>query len=489
MIDNFSEHDLEYYQRTSVKGIKWSGITEVLTRFVRFITTVILARILLPQDFGEIALAIIFIQFVQLIIDLGISTALIQRQDLKQEHYNASFSFLFLISIAMVGVTFLGATFIGNVLGNPKVIPLIYFLSIIIPFSSINLIPRVYLTRRLYFRRLALVDFASTLGYAIITIFLGWWLRSVWSFVFGLISEQIIASIFLWSFCKWRPVVLFNYQKLKDLLGFGSTVFSTRLLNFFSLNIPQILIQQFFGSSALGYFTIAFQLIDLPTQRIAKNIMKVMLPILSRLQKNPQNYHILYLDAMYIILTLIFPIYILIYLFAEPLVLLLYGEKWLMAAPLIRLLAVLGLVRSIWTGISVVSLSMGKPQFELRLNLLNILWIIPIMFILKPFGIIAVVGSISVVWSVVFFIGEWKMIRWMRMPWLRFVRIIRIPILGSITMILLYYLVNYFYHIHDQVFLFIFFYFIVLTIAYLSILIIFDREYLLQRVRLFWKTK
>jgi len=283
--------------------------------------------------------------------------------------------------------------------------------------------------------------------------------------------------------------VLFNYQKLKDLLGFGSTVFSTRLLNFFSLNIPQILIQQFFGSSALGYFTIAFQLIDLPTQRIAKNIMKVMLPILSRLQKNPQNYHILYLDAMYIILTLIFPIYILIYLFAEPLVLLLYGEKWLMAAPLIRLLAVLGLVRSIWTGISVVSLSMGKPQFELRLNLLNILWIIPIMFILKPFGIIAVVGSISIVWSVVFFIGEWKMIRWMRMPWLRFVRIIRIPILGSITMILLYYLVNYFYHIHDQVFLFIFFYFIVLTIAYLSILIIFDREYLLQRVRLFWKTK
>lgn len=406
--------DYEFYKKSTISGVKWAGMAEFFIRIFQFAVTIGLARLLTPEDFGLITLALILVKFVQLFIDLGLASTLIQKMEINEQHFHFSFTFLFFASLLIWVPLFLKPEVFAILLGNSDISPLLKALSFMIPLSAVNVLPRVILNRNLKFKELSVADLFSSFGYGIVTIIFAIWLQNVWCFIYGVFAEQILLGIFLWGYAGWKPRFNFSIMVVKDLFNFTGSVFGTRLFNFLNLNLLNVLINKFFGSVALGFFALAYQVIDLPTQRIAKNIMKVMYPVLSKLQKKPVEYEIMLLKSMFVLLLTVLPFFALLFLLAKPFVLIFYGEKWLAVIPFIKILCAVGFIRSLWTGISVICLSSGRPQFELRLNFLMTLFLFPVIIFLAQFGMTAVLLAFAIIYALIYFYGQVAVFKWMR---------------------------------------------------------------------------
>ncbi|MFZ0388873.1 MAG: lipopolysaccharide biosynthesis protein [Calditrichia bacterium] len=426
-----SVKDFEYYKKSSAKGVKWTGAGEVISRLFQFIVSVALARLLTPVDFGLIALALIITKLIQLIIDFGFSSTIIQRPEINKEHYNTTFVVVLFFAILIFLFLFFNSSLIASWLGNKEISGLIKYLSPVVLLSAINVVPRARLTRKLNFRRIAAAEFISTIFYGGITVVFAFLLRNVWCFVIGILTEQIVLGILLWIFSNYRPSFSLSFRALREMFNFSGAVFGTRLLNFANLNALNILIQKFYGSYSLGLFSLAYQIIDLPTQRIAKNIMKVMYPILSRLQTQSQEYKKLFLTVLYIMMLIILPLFIVLYLLAEPFVMIFFGEKWMAAVPFLKIVCVVGIIRSLWTVISAVSMSIGRPQLELILNLLNIILLVAGIFIIEPYGLTAILIYFTFLLSVLYVAGQFWIFKVLQIsPW-KILRQVKIPLFAN----------------------------------------------------------
>jgi O-antigen/teichoic acid export membrane protein len=489
-VDLLPEDSFEYYKKSSIRGVKWTGSAEIFTRIFQFVVTVVLARLLTPDDFGLIALSLVVIHFIQLVIDFGISSALIQKPVISSKHYNSSFFIVTCFSTLISFIFFFKSGIFANLLGNPETSQLIKFLSIMVFLNGVNFLPRVHLTRQLDFKKIAIAEFLSILAYGFITISSAFILRNVWCFVIGLVSEQVILGISLWIFSRLKINVQIYWSAVKDIFNFSAVVFGTRLLNFFNINVLMILINKFFGSFSLGLFSLAYQIIDLPTQRVAKNIMKVMYPILSKLQKNPQDYKKILLNSLLVIALIIFPFFTLLFLLAEPFVLIFYGTKWIKVVPFIKILCVVGFVRSLWTGISVVSMSLGRPGFEFILNVAFGAIFFSSFFILSRFGLIPILVAFSLILIIVFLYGYIKIFNWLEIRLNKIYDQFRSTILSNVLVFILIYFIIHFMPIdfnHSILFKFLL---LGLTglILYLGILYLLDKRYLRNVIKQFVKS-
>lgn len=461
----------------------------MLVRVFQFGVTILLARLLTPLDFGQITLALIAVKFIQLIIDFGVSSALIQKVKATRRHLNSAFSLLFTSSIFLAALLFVNPELIAGWLGNVEVANLIKYLSLVIPLSAFNVIPRVILNRHLSFRRIAAGEFISTVAFGIVTGAMALLLRNVWCFVYGVYAEQIVLGGVLWVFSGWKPRFRFSWTELQEMSRFSGSVFGTRILNFVNLNTLMVLISRFFGSATLGLFSLGYQIVDLPTQRIAKTIMKVVYPILSKLQHKPQDFESMLLNSLFVIILVTLPFFIILFLLAEPFVLLFYGEKWVAAIPFLKILCLVGLLRSLWTGISVVSMSLGKPQFELIINLVNLAFLIPGIFLIAPYGALAVIIYFAVLLLILFMYGQLRILQWMNLPFKKVINQFRVPLLSSLFLIALISIVIYFASIEYKELLIIkFAILILLAIAIYSLGVFFmDRKGFINLLKIVFK--
>jgi PST family polysaccharide transporter len=433
---NQKENSFDLYKKSSVSGIKWTGFGEILIRGMQFLVTIALARLLVPQDFGIITLSLVIIKLIQVFVDFGIAPALIQKKDVSREEYNFAFTVLLGVSILLFFLLFFFSSFFAGLIGNSSVGGVLKYLSFVVPISASNSLPYVILNRNLAFKKIAISELFSTVGYGIITVTLAFILQNVWCFVFGIIGEQVILGVLLWTHSRYKPAIKLTLVNYRSLFKFSSSVFLTRFLNFFNLNTLFLLINKFFGSTVLGYFSLAYQIIDLPTQRIAKNIMKVLYPVLSKLQDQREEYKALLLKTMFLLSLIVLPIFTVLFLLAKPFVIIFYGEKWADAVRFIQILSVLGLIRSLWTSISMVSMSLGKPRFEMLLNLSVALLVVPGIYGLSGFGIDAVVVFFVLLILLSFMVGQLRIYTWLQITPGEIVRLGRIPLLATILLLI-----------------------------------------------------
>ena len=437
MIPEQGNKSYDYYKKRSVTGVKWSALTELVSRLFQFLVTVVLARILSPADFALITLSLILIKFVQLILDFGLTSALIQIPEIQPDDYRSSFTLLLALSGLFCGAIYFNPGFFARLIGEVKISGLIQYLTLIIPLNAFSIIPRVILMRHLEFKKISIVETISVIGYTGLTCIFAVLFRNVWCFVIGALGEQLLLTVVLILYSKWRPSFGFDWKRFKHLFTFSTQVFFTRLSNFLNTNILNILINKFFGGTVLGFFSLAYQIIDLPTQKIAKNIMKVMYPVLSQLQNRSEEYRELLLNYLFIILIFSLPFFLLLFVFAHPFITLVYGVKWLDSVPFLKILCIIGLVRTLWTAISVVSMSLGRPQFELYLNLVFGIILIPGLFFLYPQGVTWIIVYFTIILSLCFFYGMYKILNWQKISWHELFNKLRLPIFSNLILFIL----------------------------------------------------
>ncbi|GAB4167879.1 MAG: lipopolysaccharide biosynthesis protein [Calditrichia bacterium] len=351
-------------------GVKWVGGLEIISRVAYILILLILAKIISPAEYGIFAFLMIFFRFTQAFGDFGLTAALIQKETIQSKHYYSSFWLIESITVLFAGITYLSRGIIGE-LFNMNSIETFYG-AMIIPFIVFpySLIPKAILNRELNFKVLALVDFTAIMINLMTTLILALLNFSVWAFIIGLYMEILVANIMLWKATKWIPRFLISFAAIKDLFGYSTHVFITRLFNFANLNIVPLLVSKFYGAAALGIYSITFQIVDFPVQRISKNIMKVLFPVLSKLQKDHDKFFEIFIKTVGVVLYVLIIVYALIYAGVQQVVIHFLWEKWHGVQEILAIMIGVGAIRAYWIFFSAVFLSKGKPQKEWQLHII-----------------------------------------------------------------------------------------------------------------------
>lgn len=333
----------ESLKQKTISGMLWSGIQRFGTMGIAFISNIVLARLLSPDDYGCIGMLAIFITVSNTFVDGGFGSALIQKKEPTQRDYSTIFWWNLFLSIAIYGILYLGAPFISQFYRIPLLSQVLRVQGVILIINALNIIQSNQLRKRLNFRKLAVINIISQLVGVCVAIVTAWHGWGVWALVAQQIVASSMTSILLWTLNRWLPDVAFSMESFKQLFGFGSFILCSNLINTFCNNVQGLLIGRFFTPAAMGYYTQAQKLESVASHSFTNIVDQVSYPVLSQFQSdNIALKNTIYKLASSLVYVS-FPLMSILIIEAEPIISLIYGEKWLPATLYFQILCVAGM--------------------------------------------------------------------------------------------------------------------------------------------------
>ncbi|WP_281234677.1 lipopolysaccharide biosynthesis protein [Flavobacterium gelatinilyticum] len=341
---------------TAIKGVIWSAVDKFAVQFGQFVVGILLARILLPEDFGLIGMLTIFIAVSQTFTESGLGTGLIQRQNRS----GIDFSTLFVFNLAVSGffylLLFFAAPFISSFFGQPELTYLTRVLGLTLFFNAFAIVQRTKLTIAVDFKSIAKSNVIGMITGGICGVVAAINGYGVWSLVIQMLAGAFSSSLSLWFLSNWMPSVAFSKKAFRSLFGYGSRLLIAGLYAQILNNIYNICLGKFYTPASLGYYTRAKSFADIAAGTIGSILQQSTFPILASVQDDKEKLISIFSRMIRMSAFLVLPLMTLIALLAKPIVLLLLTEKWSSVIPLLQ-----------WIVFSRVFL----PVSSLNLNLLN----------------------------------------------------------------------------------------------------------------------
>ena len=371
----------------AVSGMAWTGIERLATQAIQFIIGIIIARILMPSDYGIVGMLAIFMAIAQTFLDSGFASALIQKKDRTDVDYSTVFYFNIAIAILLYGVFYVSAPWIASFYNMPILnnVTRVTTLSLII--SGLTIVQQAKLTIDLRFRELAIASIFSVILSGVCGIIMAYNGLGVWALVFqGLLSAFFRTSI-LWLSSTWRPSFLFSIESFKRLFSFGSKLLCSGMINTIYNNLYTLVIGKAFNASEVGFYNRANQFATLPSATITQMVVNVNFPILSQMQDDNERLINTYRKLLCAPLFILTPILLGIAAVGYPLIEIVLGEKWLPCVPYLQILCV-GCLFNPLTHINLNLLYVkGRSDLVLKLELIKKPIGFLILFVSIPFGI------------------------------------------------------------------------------------------------------
>ncbi|WP_299160560.1 lipopolysaccharide biosynthesis protein [uncultured Eudoraea sp.] len=318
------------------KGILWNAVEKFSVKGIKFIIGIILARLLIPEDFGLIGMIAVFIAISQTFIDSGMMSGLIQKQGRSNKDFSTVFVFNFGLSVLAYILLYVSAKYIALFYNTPVLIPIIKVVGINIIINALAIVQRARLIINMDFRTLAKVTISSEIISGFIAIYLAYNGYGVWSLVIKQIIVSIITLLLLWYLSRWKPSLLFSKQSFKNLFGFGSKLLIAGIYAQVMHQIYNVFIGKYYSAGQLGNYTQGKQLAVLPAETISGIIYQVTFPLLSGLQNDTTKMISVFRSLLKMSAFVMFPCMTGIAILAEPFITLFLGQKWLMAIPLMQ---------------------------------------------------------------------------------------------------------------------------------------------------------
>lgn len=398
-------------KQKAVKGAAWSAIQSGGSQIGSLIVFFLLARFLTPEAFGLVALANVFLTFMQLILEQGFSQAIIQRQDLEPEHLNTAFWLTLSSGILLAIAGVFSASWVAGLLGQVALAPIIRCFSLMLIITSLARVQQAILERRFNYKAIAIRRILGTFtggGVGVLLAFLGF---GVWSLVAQQFVFEAVGTLTLWVCSDWRPGLKVSKRHFRDLFGVGSYIMGFNFLSFFNNRFNDFLVGYFLGAGALGYYSVASKVLNVMTELLINTSRDVSLSTFSRLQNEPERFrHALY-TVTQLTCTIAFPTFLGVAVLAPQLVTFLFGEKWLPSIPIMQALSFVGIARAVTFFQGSVFVSMGKPSWWLMLNVLNVILNLLGFAISFRWGIFAVAIASAIRSFLVFPVGQWAVSR------------------------------------------------------------------------------
>jgi len=376
-------------QRT-LHGLTWASVSQATKLVMQFSVTAILARLLEPSDFGLLAMANIFIYLGALLNEQGFSSALIQNQEVNDNHYSTVFWINIALGLFLMSLLHIAIPAIVVFFGREELVVILETLSLIFVLSSMIVVPRALLSKLMEFKSIAIVDTASFMAGGAVGIYLALNNFGVISLVYQSIVQMAVAVILFWVFSKWRPHFIFSVQAIKDIYQFGMHVTGTSVVGFVSRNIDFLIIGKYLGAEALGYYTLAFKLMMVPIRNIAWMVSQVMFPAFSHIQHDIKKLREHYLITLKAVSLVTFPLLCGLFVLAPEFVYSVPGPGWEPAILIIRLLCVVGILKVIILSWSSILLSRGRSDLQFWLILISTATQVVFMVAGLPWGIYGV---------------------------------------------------------------------------------------------------
>jgi len=329
-------------KQKAVGGVIWSAIDNLSKQLVTFIIGIILARLLSPEEFGLIGMIAIFIGISQVLINSGISDALIRKKDIDDSYYNTAFIFNAFISVILYLILFISAPYISDFYEKPILTDIVRLLSFTLILNAFTLVQKAQITREIKFKALAKVSLASSVLSGIIAIILAYYDYGVWSLVWMNVIASIISLLVFWKLTGWVPKLSFDKLAFKDMFGFGSRLMILGLIDTIYNNIYFLIIGKYYSAGDLGQYTRAETFKRLPSHSIGQIIQRVTYPLLSKIQDDDvrlkKSYRQILKATMLISISGMF----ILSLVAEELTIILMGSQWTEAGEYLKILCYSG---------------------------------------------------------------------------------------------------------------------------------------------------
>ncbi|PUU67525.1 flippase [Flavobacterium sp. WLB] len=387
----------------ATKGIFWSAVDKFAVQIGQFVVGIVLARILLPEDFGLIGMIYIFIALSQTFIESGLGTGLIQRQSRSEIDFSTLFVFNLIVSSFFYLILFFSAPYISFFFNQPRLIDLTRILSLSLFLNAFVIVQRTKLT--------IAIDFKSIAKSNVIGMFIGGLCGiiaainefGVWALVIQMLVSSLASSVYLWFVSNWRPSIAFSKRSFRSLFGYGSKLLLAGLYAQLLNNIYNICLGKFYSSTALGYYTRAKSFADISAGTIVSVLQQSTFPILASLQHDKEKLISIFSRMIRMSAFLVIPIMTLIALLAKPIVILLLTEKWISLIPLLQWMV----FSRVFLPMSSLNLNLlnavGRSDLFLKVDLSKLPLTLLAMIITIPLGVKSIVIG-HVVTSAVFFV-------------------------------------------------------------------------------------
>jgi O-antigen/teichoic acid export membrane protein len=358
-------------RKSGKKGMLWSFLIQGGTQVINFIVTVLLARLLLPEQFGLIGMIAVFIAISRALLDGGFISSLIRTKDVDNVDYSTVFFVNLISSLILYGLLFITAPFIADFYEEEILINIIRVLGVVLIINAFSLVQSAKLNKALQFKTQFKLQLPSLLISALVSIWMAYNDYGVWSLVAKDLIYAMLATIQLWWYAKWIPSFVFDKDKFKYHFNFGYKLSLTQIINTSFNNLYNVIIGKYFSAAQLGYFTRARSLEQLPTGFFYNAFNRVFYPLLSQINDDDQQLKRVYSKLMRLVVFIVTPILVYLGVVAEPFFRWLLTEKWLPAVPYFQLLLISGIFFPIHQyNLNICKLK-GRSDMVLKLSMLQ----------------------------------------------------------------------------------------------------------------------
>jgi O-antigen/teichoic acid export membrane protein len=374
-------------KQQAISGVKWTSLSSMIIVLVQLAQLAILAHYLAPQDFGLMAIVGVVIGFSALFMDMGISASIIQKQDITHLQLSSLYWLNIIAGIFIFIIIYNLAPIVSNFYNEVELIPIVRLLALTFIITAVGNQHAILLQKKLRFDAIAKINVLSVItGFtaAVVLAIKGY---GVYALVYAsLVSTLVGTSInVIIGLKEHRPSLIYSHNQIRAMISFGFFQMGERGLNYFNSQFDVILIGKLLGTEALGIYSIAKNISMRPAQIINPIITTVTFPVMAKVQDDTAKLKAIYLKTINYLSSVNFPIYILLALLAEPVVLVLFGEKWVESILVLQILSIYSAVRSTGNPIGSLLLSKGRADLGFYWNI-GLFSFMPLVIYLGSYG-------------------------------------------------------------------------------------------------------
>lgn len=417
-----------------MSGLAWSAAGRLLAQLVTWCITLVIIRLLSPEDYGLMALAGVFVAFLALLNEMGLGAAIVQRKDIDIQMLRPLFGLVLLVSALFYFILFFSATLIADFYNDPRLVLLVKVLSLEFIINAFAVIPKSQLLRDMKFRQIAIVDFTSAISGSVITLVLALMGYGIWALVFGTLIIRTVATL---GYNITNPLMhlpKISMKGMKYFVVFGGYVTFGRIFWFFYSNSDALIIGKILGKELLGYYSIGLMLATLPMEKVSGIINQVAFPAFTSIQSDIDMVGRHFLKAIRIMSFIAFPVLWGISSISTEIILVFLGEKWLQAVVPMQIIAIIIPLRMISNLMSSAVFGVGRADVAFYLVVIPFA-LFPIAFFFGAhYGLLGVSMAWLIVFPLVFLSQIMFTIRVLKISFLSIIEVISKPIVAVIAM-------------------------------------------------------
>lgn len=362
---------MESIKSKTMSGLFWTFAERCGAQLIGFVMSVVLARLLLPEEYGVISIVLVFINLCNVFVDSGFAQALIQNKDADDVDFSSVFYFSFAVSLLLYATLFFASPYIAAFYDMEILAPVIRVMGLRVILASYSSVLKAKVSREMQFKKFFFSSLGGTLASAIVGIILAYLGCGVWALVAQNGIDAIVDTIILAKTLKWYPKLVFSFNRLKVLLSFGWKYTLGVLIDTLYEDFRSLYIGKLHSADDLAYYTQGRQFPVLLVSNINSSISSVLFPVLSSHQENREEVKAITRRAMKTSAYILSPMLCGLAAVAEPLVLLLLTEKWLPCVPFLQILCINNALAPLQTANLQAIYAMGRSDIGLKLNVIK----------------------------------------------------------------------------------------------------------------------